>query len=112
MLFFCAQCNLGKIYFLSFQCGGGNRNIGEKFNRLAYPNDHHALNTIVGLHRAKEGSILYKGEDIVKASPGSLVSSRDFRKDGSSSAAPSRVMNITIPFYIPLLAWFSMLTFL
>jgi branched-chain amino acid transport system ATP-binding protein len=31
------------------------------------------LNTIVGLHRAKEGSILYKGEDITKTAPDRLV---------------------------------------
>ena len=31
------------------------------------------LNTIVGLHRSKEGSILYKSEDITKTSPDKLV---------------------------------------
>jgi branched-chain amino acid transport system ATP-binding protein len=31
------------------------------------------LNTIVGLHRAKEGSILYKGEDITRKAPDKLV---------------------------------------
>lgn len=32
------------------------------------------LNTIVGLHRAKEGRILYKGEDITRTTPDKLVS--------------------------------------
>ena len=31
------------------------------------------LNTIAGLHRSKEGIILYKGEDITKTAPDSLV---------------------------------------
>ncbi|HYE67716.1 MAG TPA: ABC transporter ATP-binding protein [Anaerovoracaceae bacterium] len=31
------------------------------------------LNTLVGLHRAKEGTILYKGEDITKTAPDKLV---------------------------------------
>jgi branched-chain amino acid transport system ATP-binding protein len=31
------------------------------------------LNTIAGLHRAKDGSILYKGEDITKTAPDNLV---------------------------------------
>jgi branched-chain amino acid transport system ATP-binding protein len=31
------------------------------------------LNTLVGLHRAKEGSILYKGGDITKTAPDNLV---------------------------------------
>jgi branched-chain amino acid transport system ATP-binding protein len=31
------------------------------------------LNTIAGLHRAKDGIILYKGEDITKTAPDNLV---------------------------------------
>lgn len=31
------------------------------------------LNTIVGLHRPKDGSIIYKGEDIIRTAPDKLV---------------------------------------